>query len=492
MGTDRVADGPGDGGAVQLVDDATDIVFRTAVDGTLLWVSDSVRQVLGWEPGELVGRAAASLVHPDDLPVLVDARDQVAATGSTRTAPLRIRTGRGGYRRMSGRGSVSYDESGSRAGRVYALRDVHDDSARLRALTTLSRANGVLVRAAHEDELLQGLCSTVVDAGGYALCWYGRARRDGSFAVEPVASAGRTSYLDDITITWDDSPTGNGPTGRAIRLGSTQAKDSIDDPAFQPWRAAAQQRGFQCSIALPVVVEGRIDGALMVYADEVAAFDDTARVLMEDLAADLGYGLTRIRDAERLAEALSSSVFVLAAAVESRDPYTAGHQSHVGVLSGEIGRELGLDDERVEGLVLGASIHDLGKISIDELTLVKPGELTPEEWDALREHPETGFRITSRFPWPWPIAEMIRQHHERLDGSGYPRGLSGDEILLEARIIAVADLYEAMANDRPYRKAPGHERALEVLLRGAGVQFDSDVVAAFERVLSRGFAFPAL
>lgn len=478
-------------GDVQLVDESTDVVFRTDLDGVLAGVSDSVRTVLGWDPGELVGRAAAELVHVDDLGILLAAREEVQATGATRTRPLRILTASGGYRRMTGRGSVAYDDAGAPAGRVYAIRDVHDDSARLRALTTLSRANGVLVRARDESELLARTCDTIVEAGGYALTWYGRARHDVARTVEPVASAGRSSYLDSISVTWDEHPTGLGPTGLSIRTGVTQVRESLDDLSYQPWHDAAQAHGFRCSISLPVVIDGEIDGALMVYADELGAFDDTARVLMEDLAADLGYGLSRLRDAHRLAEALSSSVFVLAAAVESRDPYTAGHQSHVGVLCGAIGRETQLPDEQIEGLVLGASIHDLGKISISQRTLVKVGALTAEDWEALHAHPATGYHITSRFPWPWPIAEMIHQHHERLDGSGYPLGLVGDAILLEARIIAVADTYEAMAHDRPYRKAPGHDKALTVLRSGTGLQFDAEVMAAFERVLADGFEFPS-
>lgn len=473
---------------VQLVDESTDVVFRTGLDGLLAWVSDSVRTVLGWDPDELVGRAAAELVHEDDLALLLAAREAVVASGSTRTLPLRILTASGGYRRMAGRGSAYVDDAGV-PGRVYAIRDVHDDSARLRALTTLSRANGVLVRARDEAELLALMCATIVDAGGYGLSWYGRAQRDAQRTVEPVASAGRSSYLDDISVTWDESPTGLGPTGTSIRTGVAQVRESFDDLTFRPWHDAAEAHGFRCSISLPVVVDGAVDGALMVYADELGAFDDTARVLMEDLAADLGYGLSRLRDAHRLAEALSSSVFVLAAAVESRDPYTAGHQSHVGVLSGAIGREMQLPDEQIEGLVLGASIHDLGKISISQRTLLKVGELTDDEWTALHEHPATGYHITNKFPWPWPIAQMIHQHHERLDGSGYPLGLAGDAILVEARIIAVADTYEAMAHDRPYRKAPGHDRALAVLRSGTGLLFDRDVMAAFERVLANGFEF---
>jgi HD-GYP domain-containing protein (c-di-GMP phosphodiesterase class II) len=151
---------------------------------------------------------------------------------------------------------------------------------------------------------------------------------------------------------------------------------------------------------------------------------------------------------------------------------------------------IGFDDDRVQGLVLGASIHDLGKISIAHDVLVKKGELTAEEWEILKQHPETGFRITSRFPWPWPIAEMIHQHHERMDGSGYPLGLKDDQILLESRVIGVADLYEAMANDRPYRIAPGSDAALDVLAKGRGRLFDPDVIDALYAVLASGFVFP--
>ena len=180
---------------------------------------------------------------------------------------------------------------------------------------------------------------------------------------------------------------------------------------------------------------------------------------------------------------------MLAAAVESRDPWTAGHQSQVGQLCEAIGRRLGLDEDRLRGLVLGASIHDLGKIAISHETLTTPGRLTSEQWETLRQHPGTGHQIAGRFPWPWPIAEMILQHHERLDGSGYPRGLQGDEVILEARIIAVADTYEAMAHDRPYRGAPGTARAVEVLQAGSGLQYDEAVVDALLEVIRDGFAF---
>jgi PAS domain S-box-containing protein len=464
------------------------------LDGVIQWVSPAVGALLGWRPEDLTGTVALDLAHPDDLPVLARNHSQLYAGLDVDDVAGRLRTRHGNYRTVTVRARALRDLDGRVAGSIVTFRDTHEQTAALRALTTLSRGNGVLVRSRDEQELLDEMCWTVVDAGSYLFAWYGRPQRDDSRSVAPVAVAGQhDGYLDEIAISWGDGPLGQGPSGTAIRTRTTQVRSGFgDDPSYAPWLRASLRHGFRSSISLPVVVEGEVDGALMVYAADNEAFDPLAQSLLEDLARDIGYGLTRLRDASRLAEALSSSVFLLAAAVESRDPYTAGHQSQVGRLSEEIGRELGLDDQRLRGLALGAAIHDLGKISIDHEVLAKRGALSAAEWSELKAHPITGFTIASRFPWPWPIAQMIHQHHERLDGSGYPRALRGDEILLEARIIAVADTYEAMAHDRPYRKAPGEARAREVITGGRGTLYDHDVVDAFERVLAAGFRFDDL
>jgi PAS domain S-box-containing protein len=471
-------------------DSSLDVAYHTDGDGVILWISDTVETLFGWPAADLIGTHARDLVHDDDL-ARVDPLYAEADGGAFRDATGRFLTAAGGYRECSVQARPMYDAHDAVVGSFVVVRDISQSAATLRALVTLSRGNGALVRATDEQELLEEMCATVVEAGEYLFAWYGRPAHDDEKTVEVVALAGaHGNYLDGVRISWGESPFGQGPTGLAIRTGRTMVvNDFLADPSYQPWIDAALSHGFRSSVSLPVVVDGVIDGALMVYAAEVASFDDMARTLLEDLAADLGYGLARLRDAERLQEALSSSVFVLAAAVESRDPYTAGHQSQVGELCEAIGRELGLDEDRLRGLVLGASIHDLGKIAIPEETLVTPNRLTDEQWAQLKQHPGTGYRIVNRFPWPWPIADMIHQHHERLDGSGYPLGLRGDEILLEARIIAVADTYEAMAHDRPYRVAPGAEKARQVIGDGCGRLFDADVVDALDRVIAAGFEF---
>jgi hypothetical protein len=453
-------------------------------------VSDNVTVLLGYDPVELQGVVAPSLVHPDDVAEVHRLRAEVYAGASHDDIPCRFKTSTGTYRECLVRARPLIDARRTIVGSVIAVR-THEKASVLRALTTLSRGNAVLVRATDERTLLQEMCQTVVDAGAYSFAWYGRPEHDAGKTVTPVAFAGAGGdYLEQMSISWGDGPLGDGPTGWALRGGDPQiTSDFATETSSDPWIEAARAHGFRCSISLPVRIDGHIDGALMVYASEPDTFDHLAEALFDDLAADLGYGLARLRDSARLEEALSSSVYALAAAVESHDPWTAGHQSKVGQLCSAIGRQLGLDEDRLRGLVLGASIHDLGKIAISHETLTTPGWLSQEQWDTLRQHPGTGHQIVARFPWPWPIAEMILQHHERLDGSGYPRGLRGDDVILEARIIAVADTFEAMAHDRPYRSAPGIDKALEVLTEGRGVTFDVDVVDALMAVIRGGFSF---
>lgn len=168
----------------------------------------------------------------------------------------------------------------------------------------------------------------------------------------------------------------------------------------------------------------------------------------------------------------------LIAMVEFKDPYTAEHQSRVADLSVAIANELELPLHTVEGIRMSAMVHDIGKIGIPAEILTKPTPLTNYELAMVRSHAQAGFEIVKHIHFPWPLATTIHQHHERLDGSGYPKGLSGDDIIEEARIIAVADTVEAMSSDRPYRKSPGIEKALREIETGSGTLFDPAIVHA--------------
>ena len=192
----------------------------------------------------------------------------------------------------------------------------------------------------------------------------------------------------------------------------------------------------------------------------------------------------------KLQKTLQGIVKALATAVELRDPYTAGHQQKVACLAGAMAREMGLAEAQIEGLSVAGALHDIGKINVPAEILSKPGKLSGIEFAIIKSHAQVGFAILRGIDFPWPVAAAIVQHHERMDGSGYPFGLSGPDIILEARILAVADVVEAMASHRPYRPALGIEKALEEISRNRGLLYDSEAVDACVRLFTeKGFAF---
>jgi putative nucleotidyltransferase with HDIG domain/PAS domain S-box-containing protein len=211
-----------------------------------------------------------------------------------------------------------------------------------------------------------------------------------------------------------------------------------------------------------------------VLALEGFVTDITDRKLAEDALK---------KSHEELHKSLEETVKSLASTTEKRDPYTAGHQQRVDRLACAIARELGLPEEQIEGLHVAAILHDIGKISVPSAFLAKPTKLTSQEKEIIKCHTEVGCEILKSIPFPWPVAEIIRQHHELLDGSGYPRGLSKKEILLEAKILTVADVVEAMSSHRPYRPSLGLEMALEEIRSGKGTRYDPQIVDACLRLI---------
>lgn len=226
----------------------------------------------------------------------------------------------------------------------------------------------------------------------------------------------------------------------------------------------------------------------------------SSRIKWGDKLVWLGtfFDITERKEAEEERERLLSKykkllyqvVNAFSSAVEIKEPYTAGHQKRVAELSEAIAREMGIDQESIEGIKVAALLHDIGKgLGVPLEVLNKPGKLNPIEFAFVKAHPELGYRILKEVEFPWPVAQAILQHHERLDGSGYPKGIKDEEILLEARIIAVADVVEAITSHRPYRASLGLESALEEIDRNKGTLYDPSVVKACLRVFQKGFRF---
>ena len=267
------------------------------------------------------------------------------------------------------------------------------------------------------------------------------------------------------------------------------------DPRWNPIHAIT---------GIPLAFKGHVTGEIgLVHTEAGKTFENDDIVILTRFAALANTALTYQelsaisqqalddrtrfeeqlrRSNDQLQESFVAMINALASAIEMRDPYTAAHQRWVTRLACVIADEMGLSLEYVEGLRMAGLIHDIGKMDVPTEFLVKPGLLSEIEYEAVKVHPLSGYDIVKQIAFPWPVAQIILQHHERLDGSGYPQGLSGAEILLEAKILAVADVVEAMASHRPYRQAHGLELAKEEIVRNRDVLYDPQVVDACLRV----------
>ena len=251
------------------------------------------------------------------------------------------------------------------------------------------------------------------------------------------------------------------------------------------WNAAVsnpllQFRGITLAIALLLTV--------LVYL--LTSYRAKLKMTVRERTGDLQRSLTNLREEEEtlnrtlgtLRRSMAAMLEILARAVEMKDPYATGHQQRVADLARTIAMEMGHPEETIDGIRMAGVVHDIGKLSLPSEILNKPAKLTEAEYTQVKKHPQAGYDILKDIAFPWPVARIVWQHHERLDGSGYPLGLTGEDILPEARIMAVADVVETMASHRAYRPAPGLEKALEEIVAQRGILYDPAVVDACIRI----------
>lgn len=257
-------------------------------------------------------------------------------------------------------------------------------------------------------------------------------------------------------------------------------------------KLAAFQAGGVDYVSKPFQMEevlARVQAHLKLYR-----LQRDLQVIVDDRTKELREALESLRESQqKYASVMQETIRAISMTIEKRDPLTAGHQWRVSLIALEIAREMGMDADRIEGLRLAAMVHDIGNIYVPVDILTRPGPLSDIEFSLVKTHSQVGSDIMRQVNFPWPVAEAIFQHHERMDGSGYPRGLKGEDILLEARVIGVADVVEAMVSHRPYRPAPGLDQALAEIRQGAGVIYDAEVAAACLRLFEdKGYVLPAL
>ena len=365
----------------------------------------------------------------------------------------------------------------------------------LRALNMIQACSQEIVGATDELILMQNICQKIVDLGGYRFAWFGHIENDARRTVRPSAMAGfDNGYLSQINIALNDPDLKLGPSGMALNNREIFfCRNIATDPDFKPWREAALQRGYLSSLAIPLVsAQDQLLGVMNIYSAEADAFAADEIDTLTQMVRNLSIGLSSLRNYREMLRAtersekslanmhriMNQTVSSLAKILEFRDPYTAGHQRNVTNLALAIARHIGLDEDQCEEIFVASSLHDIGKISVPTEILSKPGKISAIELAIIRNHSQIGFEMVKEIEFPWPIAEIILQHHERYDGSGYPCGLKGKEVLLAARIIGIADVIEAMASDRPYRPSLGIPVALAEISAQRGVKYDPQIVDA--------------
>ncbi|MGZ8211867.1 MAG: HD domain-containing phosphohydrolase [Burkholderiales bacterium] len=616
-------------------------LFETARDGILLLNADSAQiedvnpylvEKLGYSKAEFLGKKLWEVGCFADRAESKKMFAELQATGYVRYDDLPLRTKTGSQLEVEFVSNV-YDCDGIKIIQCN-IRDITErkiaEAKSLRHIHlyyALSHCNKAILHCASEEDLFQRVCEAAVKFGSMKFCWIGIVDAETSM-VRPAASFGDgVEILPDLEVSVDaQNPLGGGPTGTAIRENRPfWCNDVRTDPGTLPWREHVARAGWVGVASLPLHRNGQVFGAFVVYAGEANAFDEYARDLLGEMAADISFALDNFaresqrRQAERLVlesetrfrglveqaiagiyiiqdgklayvnpraaeivdqgstddligtdplvwvaeadrsqvaesmrrllegeakslaldfgvlrrdglviqvgahaayamhlgrpaiigllqdiseqrraeeeirqyvaqleAAFMSTVEVATIISEMRDPYTAGHEHRVAEIAVAIGAELGFDARRQEGLRVAGHLHDIGKITIPSEILSKPGKLSAIELQLIRTHAQASHNALKDVKFPWPVAQIALQHHERMDGSGYPQGLTGDEILLDARIMAVADVVEAMSSHRPYRPGLGIDKALAEIERGRGKEYDADAADACLRLFREG------
>jgi PAS domain S-box-containing protein len=457
---------------------------------------------LGHEPSL---EEAINFYHPDDRPKLETAIQKALEHGEPFDMEIRLITAKGKHL-WTHAICKPITVDGKTVKLTGTFQDIterkeieSDLEQTVRSMKILSTCNETLVRVTSEAELTKEICNAIVSIGGYKLAWVGYIGKNENKTVCPVSQCGfDEGYLEQADIRWDDSSYGRGPAGQAIKTGSyVVSQDIQNDPAFEPWREAAIKHGYRSVIVLPLVGENEILGTLHIYNEQAFSFGQEEISLLQKMADDMAYGIVALRTraaknkySNQLSESLIQTIEAFALTVEQRDPYTAGHMTRVAELAVAIAKKIELSDQQIQGIELGASIHDIGKIYIPAEILNRPGKLSAAEFEMIKTHSQVGYDIIKGINLHWPVANMILQHHEKLDGSGYPNGLKGDEIIFEAQILSVADVVEAISAHRPYRPALGIEKGIEIIQQGKGIHFNPEVVDACVEIIEKdGFKF---
>jgi len=398
--------------------------------------------MLGYEPNELTPSHETweRLLHPEDRTRTLESLNEcLDGKRDEYEMEFRLRTKSGAWRWILSRGKIVARDASGRALRLVGTH--RDITARVESVAALAESER------RYREMANALPTCVFEAD----------------------LNGRLTYANQTGLDWFGYSEGEIVRQRSV---AEMVIEEQRERAARTFRRAAEVGEVPAGEYTALRSDGKTFPALV---SSRAIVRDGKPIGVRGVLVDI---TERVEAARRIERALSGTIHALAVTTEMRDPYTAGHQERVTRLAMAMAARMGLPADRVEGLRVAGLLHDVGKVSVPAEILSKPTGLSAIELALVRSHSEAGYAIVREIAFPWPVATIVLQHHERMDGSGYPSGLRGEEILLEARILAVADSVEAMASHRPYRAALGIEEALAELARGRGTAYDVDAASA--------------
>jgi len=439
-------------------ENVTDIIYTTDANLNILTVSPSVKKILGYNPEDFVGRPLSALGSIHTRQSLAQTLSDIHMIERGETIPATV------YDLIAKDGSIKYCEvirspvmrEGKNVGMISVARDItermHKEEELKAAFIKRQELEFIINHSPAAVWLWKAVEGWPVEYVSDNISLYGYAPDD--------FTSGRVQYTSIVYS--DDLSRVSAEVEQYVKEGKTEFT--------QEYRIITKSGEIRW-IDDRTWVRRKSDGSVSHY--QGIAIDITKRKLAEKALEET---------LENLKKALNTTIQVMVSAVESRDPYTAGHQLRVADMARAIAVEMGLSPDRIEGIYMAASIHDIGKLAIPAEILVKPTKLTDIEFSLVKEHANKGYEILKGVESPWPLAEIVYQHHERIDGLGYPRNLKGDDILMEARIMAVADVVESMASHRPYRPALGIGTALQEIEKNKNILYDSAVADACLRL----------
>ncbi len=495
------------------------MAYRCANDAewTMEFASEGCQALTGYAPSDIVGSVKVSygeLIVPEDRAAAWDTVQKAIAKKQPYGLTYQIRTANGELRWVREQGAGVFAADGKVAALegfiadITAYRRAQDRIVKVNRLyITLSGINKVVVHAQNRSELFKDVCRVSTDEGQFAIAWIGLIDSPGSSVT--CAASSKLSTDDEALIVESIGNLDQGRSRTATAVSENRVvytNSYVAQIATTQWHTEAVKRGVLGSATVPITADGRSVGVFKLYVSEPEFFDDEQIALLEEMGKTLSFALESFNEEamrkeveerlltsqKKLMSTLSGTIEAIALTVEMRDMFTAGHQKHATELAVAIAGELGLPADQIEGIRVGASIFDIGKIAIPAEILNRPGRLREQEYALVKSHPQVGYDIVKNIDFPWPVAQMILHHHERLDGSGYPDGLKGEAILLEARIIGIADAVEAMCSHRPYRSALGVDAALAEIIGQRGKLYDPAAVDACVRLFrEKGFRLTA-